>query len=100
MFSGGWCFLLLAAFYGILDWGRCQKWAFPLIVIGMNSIAAYCLAHLIHDFTVTTFKTHFGQDIYSIAGANYAPLVEGMAVLTVYWLILYWMYCRRLFLRI
>ena len=100
LFSGGWCFLILAAFYVILDWRQCQKWAFPLIVIGMNSIAAYCIAHLIHHFTVTNIKTHLGQYIFEVAGVGYAPLVEGIAVLAVFWLILYWMYRRKLFLRI
>ena len=100
LFSGGWCFLLLAAFYAVLDWRQCQKWAFPLIVVGMNSIAAYCIAHLIHSFTISTFKTHFGQHIFAIAGTNYAPLIEGLAVLAIFWLILFWMYRRKLFLRI
>ncbi len=100
LFSGGWCFLILAAFYAILDWRQCQKWAFPLVVIGMNSIAAYCIAHLIHHFTVSNIQTHLGQNIFGIAGAGYAPLVEGIAVLAVFWLILFWMYRRKLFLRI
>jgi predicted acyltransferase len=100
LFSGGWCFLLLAGFYTLIDWRERQRWAFPLVVIGMNSIAAYCIAHLIEGFTVEAFKTHFGQGIFSLAGETVAPLVEGAAVLAVYWLILYWMYRRRLFLKI
>jgi heparan-alpha-glucosaminide N-acetyltransferase len=100
LFSGGCCFLILAAFYAIMDWRGLKRWAFPLIVIGMNSIAAYCLAHLIHHFTVEAFKTHLGQKIFQMCGTGLVPLVEGLAVLAVFWLILYWMYRRRLFLRI
>jgi predicted acyltransferase len=37
-FSGGWCFLLLAAFFGIIEMMKVKAWAFPLMVIGMNSI--------------------------------------------------------------
>ena len=44
LFSGGWCFLLLAGFYAVLDIIGVRFWAFPLRVIGMNSIAAYCMA--------------------------------------------------------
>ena len=33
-------------------------------------------------------------------GAEYEPLVSGIAVLTVEWLILLWMYRRKIFLRI
>ena len=30
LFSGGWCFLLLAAFYAIVDLWQRRAWAFPL----------------------------------------------------------------------
>ena len=44
LYSGGWCFLFLAVFYAVLDIMNVRFWAFPLRVIGMNSIAAYCMA--------------------------------------------------------
>src|SRR3954468_18733398 len=50
LFSGGWCFLLLAGFYAVIDWQGWRKWAFPLVVVGMNSIAAYLIAHLWDGF--------------------------------------------------
>ncbi|MGH9651409.1 MAG: acyltransferase family protein, partial [Terriglobales bacterium] len=40
LFSGGWCLLLAAAFYAVIDAKGYKRWAFPLVVIGMNSIAA------------------------------------------------------------
>lgn len=100
LFSGGWCFLFMAALYAIIDWGGLKKWAFPLIVIGMNSIAAYVIAHLIGDFTSGCFKTHLGQEFFALLGEKLEPFLEGLAVLASYWLILFWMYRRKLFLRI
>jgi predicted acyltransferase len=100
IFSGGWCFLLMAAFYLVIDGGRWRAWAFPLTVIGMNSIAAYCMAHLLENFIADNIRTHLGQDIFRLLGSAYEPLVRGAVVLLVYWLILFWMYRRRLFLRI
>ena len=100
LFSGGWCFLFMAALYTIIDWRGLKKWSFPLIVIGMNSMAAYLIAHLIADFTSGSFTTHFGQGFFALLGENLKPLLEGVAVLAVYWLILFWMYRRKLFLRI
>ena len=44
LFSGGICFLFLAFFYAVMDVLGWSLWAFPLQVIGANSIAAYCLA--------------------------------------------------------
>jgi predicted acyltransferase len=100
LFSGGLCFLLLAAFYAVIDAHGWKRWAFPLVVIGMNSIAAYCVAHLIDGFIIGSFKTHFGPDVFKVFGDTFAPLAQGAAVLLVFWLILYWMYRRKLFLRI
>ena len=88
-------------FYAVIDWRGWDRWAFPLVVIGMNSIAAYCIAHLVvEEFTVSSFKTHLGANVFQIAGETYAPFLQGLVVLTVYWLILFWMYRRSLFLRI
>ncbi|MFC5411292.1 acyltransferase family protein [Larkinella bovis] len=98
-FSGGWCFLLLAAFYYIIDVRQWRGWAFPLVVIGMNSIAIYCLVHLIDHFIIDTFKTHLGQTVFEQFGP-YETLVSGGAALLVFWLLLYWMYKKKLFIRV
>jgi predicted acyltransferase len=45
LFSGGICFLFLAAFCWIIEEKRYRAWAFLLLVIGSNSIAAYLIAH-------------------------------------------------------
>ena len=80
-------------------WGN-QRWAFPLVVIGMNSIAAYCMAHLFEGFVFKNLTTHFGANAFAVFGAPYEPLLHGAAVLLVFWFLLYWMYRRKIFLRI
>ena len=100
LFSGGWCFLLLAGFYVVIDVLKIKRWSFALVVIGMNSIAAYVIAHLFDSFIAKGLKTHFGEKAFNIFGAPYQPFVHGAAVLFVLWLILFWMYRRKLFLRI
>jgi heparan-alpha-glucosaminide N-acetyltransferase len=100
LFSGGWCFLFLAAFYAILDLLGVKFWAFPLQVIGMNSIAAYCMAALFESFIAKNLTTHLGKNAFKILGEPYEPLLHGAAVLLVFWLILFWMYRRKIFLRI
>ena len=100
LFSGGWCFLLLAAFFGIIEMMKVKAWAFPLMVIGMNSIAAYMIAHLFEDFILKNLKTNLGQNTFKIFGAPYEPFVLGAAALFIMWLILFWMYRRKLFLKI
>jgi predicted acyltransferase len=100
LFSGGICFLTLAAFAWIIEYKGYRKWAFPLVVIGMNSIAAYLIAHLLPEFLVSSFDTHLGTHAFSFAGGALEPLVQGIAMLLVYWIILFWMYRKKIFLRI
>jgi len=100
LFSGGWCFLLLAGFYVVIDVLGHKDWAFPLVVIGMNSIAAYLIAHLFESFILKNLKTHLGQNTFARFGAAYEPFLHGAAALFIMWLLLYWMYRRKLFLRI
>jgi len=99
-FSGGWCFLLLAAFYYAVDILQLKPWAFPLIVIGTNSIAAYCMDHLFGNFLRGALNTHLSSGLFKVLGDPYEPLVRGTLVLLALWLILFWMYRRRLFLKI
>ena len=98
LFSGGWCFLFLAAFYAIIDVKKLKGWAFPLVVVGMNSIAAYCIAHLFERFFIDTLTTHFGPVLAKFS--PYDPFVRGTLVLAIFWLILWWMYRRKIFLKV
>ncbi len=100
LFSGGACFLLLALFCWIIEQRGHRRWAFPLVVVGLNSIAAYMIAHLLEPFIVSSFRIHLGQDVFALFGEGWEPLVQGAVVLTMYWLVLYWMYKRKLFLKI
>jgi predicted acyltransferase len=100
LYSGGFCFLMLAGFYAVLDLLHAGFWAFPLRVIGMNSIAAYCMEALFGDFIGQSLTIHLGERVFAVFGEPYVPLVHGAAVLLVLWLILFWMYRRELFLRI
>jgi predicted acyltransferase len=93
LFSGGLCFLYLAAFCRM-------RTVFPLVVIGMNSIAAYLIAEMLRGFVTDTFRIHLGPRFFAFFGSGIEPLVRGCAILGVYWLALWWMYRRKIFLRI
>jgi predicted acyltransferase len=100
LFSGGWCFLILAAFFLTTDWIGFSGWAFPLRVVGANSIVAYCAAHLVENFILDSFRIHLGTNVFKSFGTAYEPFVSGVVVLAVLWLILYWMHRQRIFVRI
>jgi heparan-alpha-glucosaminide N-acetyltransferase len=100
LFSGGWCFLLLAAFHQVIDVAGRRRWAWPLEVIGMNSIAAYLIEHLWKQFIGKALVTHLGVDAFTVFGPEFAPLMRGAATLALLWAILWWMQRRGILLRI
>lgn len=101
IFSGGICFLFLAMFYGLIDMRGRHKGSFFLMVIGVNSIAAYVIAdggmrNLIND----SLFIHLGKNFDQILGPAYVTLLSGGLVLFFEWLILYWMYKKKIFIKI
>jgi predicted acyltransferase len=101
IFSGGICFLFLALFYGLIDMKGKYKGSFFLMVIGVNSIAAYVIAdggirNLIND----SLFIHLGENFNQVFGAAYATLISGGLVLLFEWLILYWMFKKKIFIKI
>jgi predicted acyltransferase len=99
LLSGGSCFAFLAAFFLVCEVWKLRRWAFPLVVIGMNSIAAYLIAHLFHNFFLTNWHTHFGHPFLRW-GENMADILDGAVVLLLFWLCLFWMWRRKIFLKI
>lgn len=96
LFAGGLSFLLLALFYLVIDvWGY-RKWSFFFVVIGMNAIAVYVATHL---FDFTKIGNVFVGGLLKWLG-DWAPFVEASAALAVIWLILYWMYRTKTFIKI
>ncbi len=101
IFSGGICFLFLAFFYGVIDIAGKKKWSFFLMVIGANSIAAYVLADGgMRSFIYKSLHVHLGQHFDELFGKAYAPVISGLVTLVLLWLILYWMYRKKIFIKI
>ena len=99
LYSGGWVVLILTGFFALIDWKGWRDWAFPLVVVGMNSIAVYGMAWTMKGFISDSLNRHLGS-IFEVAGANFQPVLQGFAVLVVFWCILFWMYRKNIFLRI
>ena len=100
LYSGGLVVLILAAFYALIDWKGQRRWAFPLLVVGMNSIAIYLMSWTMESFVGGAWDRHFGGIISAIAGPVFQPVLHGFLVMLTFWLILFWMYRRKIFLRI
>jgi predicted acyltransferase len=92
--SAGFACLMFVVFYWLIDVRGYRKLAFPFLVIGMNAVAIYMSESIIPWSKTVAIFTH------PLAGAlgSFAPLLQAIAVLTVEWLVLYWMYKRKIFL--
>lgn len=100
IFSGGLCFLFLSFFYWIIDIKEKTNWAYFLKVIGMNSIAAYCIADALGVYISKSLKIHLGENYATIFGVPYQSLVHGGLMLLIYWLLLQWLFKKKIFIKI
>jgi predicted acyltransferase len=96
LFAGGWSLVLLALFYLVIDVLRLRFLAGFFIVIGMNAIAAYMVTHAVDFAGIADF---FLQGLAKWTGPWHHVLraAGGFAIL---WLILFYMYRKRTFIKI
>ncbi len=98
IFSAGWVLWMLAGFYAVIEIAGFRRWAFPLVLVGTNSIAMYCLAAMAQPWIKQNLKTHLG--FTGIFAGTYGPIVESAASVFILWLACLWLYRRRIFLKI
>ncbi|MFB2686774.1 transmembrane glucosamine N-acetyltransferase NagX [Shewanella mangrovisoli] len=95
--TSGWSMLLVALFYALVDVLKWQKLAFIFVVIGTNAIIIYLASSLV-DWKYIA-QSVFGG-VIAVLPENAQPLGAVIGLLTVQWLVLYWMYRRNIFVRI
>ena len=91
LYSGGLVVLMLAGFYALMEVKGWKRWAFPLLVIGANSIAIYVMSWTIEHFVTEAVMRHVGPIPFSVLGPPFVAVLRGAAVLLIFWSILYWM---------
>jgi predicted acyltransferase len=97
LYSLGWVLFMLIGFYVIIEVLGYRKWAFPLLVVGMNSIFIYFVSEVLRgwlDRAIGVFTFH-----YSFIG-KLAPVLQATTALLVMWYLCYWLYKRRIFLKL
>ena len=83
-----------------MDRGSTPKWAAPLVVAGLNPIALYCLWQLTGGFFRETLRIHLGSHVFETFGLAWTPMLERGSVLLIFWLILFWMHRRKIYIRL
>lgn len=97
LLTGGLSASLLAVFYWVIDVRGYRRWAFPFVVIGLNSIFIYLAVEVIPFDEIAARLV--GGDVSALFGRG-QMLFEALVQLVVEWLVLYWMYRRRIFIRL
>ena len=94
---GGISLALLALFYYIIDVLGYIKWSFFFRVIGMNSILIYMSGHFINwEYTTNAFFKWLGQ----LMGDPFGAVALAICFVAVKWAFLYFMYRKKVFLRV
>jgi len=96
-YSAGWVLLILLTFYYVIEGLGFRKWTFPLVVIGANSIFIYSVSILLHDWLSESLAVFTGG--FTFVG-ELAPVFQSCAVLLVLWLLNYFLYKRRVFIKV
>jgi predicted acyltransferase len=92
--SAGWSCLLLLIFYWFIDVLGFKKWTIFLVVIGVNALAVYLSDTVMRLSTITHV---FTKDIADLIG-SFGPLFVALVYIGLEWVILYWLYKRKIFL--
>jgi predicted acyltransferase len=99
--AGGWSLLLLASFYAVIDAIGWRRWAFPLVVVGVNAITIYVVPRFLDFDHMAQF---FLGGVYASSdrwiGGDFTPVAAAIGALIAKWLFLYYLYKRRIFLRV
>ena len=94
---GGISLLLLSLFYYIIDVLGYRSWSFFFRVIGMNSILIYMSGKFINwEYTTNGFFKWVGQ----LLGDPFGAVAMAICFVLIKWAFLYFMYKKKVFLRV
>ncbi|MBM3706548.1 MAG: DUF5009 domain-containing protein [Actinobacteria bacterium] len=96
LFSGGISILLLCLFYYIIDYKGFKRWSFPFVVIGLNAIAVYVVT-ILYDFGLFADVLVHGFINY-LKDARHAFFI--FVVIALKWLFVYFLYRKKIFLKV
>lgn len=93
----GYSTLLLTLFYYVIDVCQVKKWATFFAIIGTNSIVAYLATSFVNwQFIANSL---FGGVILAVPAAL-APTIKVVTFVMIQWLILHWLYQRKIFIKV
>ena len=95
--TGGIDLLALAGLFLVVDVWKVTFWTPLFVVIGANALFAYVIRHFI-DFGSAAHKLLCGID--AALPECWAPVLDRMGAFAILWLLLFYMYRTRIFVRL
>lgn len=111
LYTGGWSALALAVCYWLIEVRGFSRAAFPFIVFGMNAIALYVATGLFVRWIMLSWKVPFNGSTTTLTGFFYqtasgwtnpviGSLLYSLLIITLGWLLCFWMYRKHYFLKV
>ena len=98
--SGGWALLVMAFSYWLIDVKRSQKWVIYFAVVGMNPLFIYLFAHVGGSEFIRNIIRPFSNALFDWTGKPASVIIMNGIVWFLLWYITWWMYKKKLFIRI
>jgi len=98
--SGGWSILVLALCYWLIDVKKYQKGVLFFAIVGMNPLFIYLFAHVGGAELVRKIFLPFSNALFGWTGSLTANIILSIVVLMFLWYICYYMFKKKLFIRI
>jgi predicted acyltransferase len=98
--SGGWTILSLAISFWLIDMMKQRNWAFFFAIVGMNPLFIYLFAHVGGANFVENIVHPFSFLFFGWTGETAAAIITSLIVLFLLWYICYWLYKKKIFIRI
>jgi len=98
--GGGFCLLALALSYWLIDVRKLRKWATFLNIVGMNSLFIYLFTESGGTAWVLRLVRPFTMGLLGWTGDLPAAIVTSLAAWAVLWSMCFWLYRRKILIRI
>ena len=98
--SGGWSVLALALCYWLIDIKKYQKGVLFFAIVGMNPLFIYLFAHVGGADLIRSMVLPFSNAIFGWTGEFTAMLILSAFVLFFLWYLCYWLYKKKILIKI
>lgn len=97
LYAGGFSILLFLPFVWLVEYKRRDRWVFPFVVVGRNSILIYCLANILDYRVLQVWERLLGKGAFD---GIFGPVWQALLFIVILWCIAYELNRRNIFVRL